>query len=90
MNTQTRIDRITEELRDIYQKTNEGPRLIAEMVAQEFPKSAEEICQPELEHLIGQVEGLRRVCDDLRDDLKEAEERISKANDALMNQDMDD
>ena len=37
MNTQTRIDRITEELRDIYMNTNEGPRLIAEMVAREFP-----------------------------------------------------
>jgi len=37
MNTQQRIDKITEELRDIYKTTNEGPRLIAEMVAREFP-----------------------------------------------------
>lgn len=37
MNTQERIDKITEELRDIYQNTNEGPKLIAEMVAREFP-----------------------------------------------------
>lgn len=31
-NTQQKIDRIAEELREIY-KTNEGPRLIAEMTA---------------------------------------------------------
>jgi hypothetical protein len=33
-NTQDRIDRIAEELRDIYKNTNEGPRLIAELVAE--------------------------------------------------------
>ena len=37
MNTQQRIDKITEELRDIYLNTNEGPKLIAEMVEREFP-----------------------------------------------------
>ena len=37
MNTQQRIDAITEELRDIYLNTNEGPRLIHEMVKREFP-----------------------------------------------------
>ena len=37
MTTQQRIDKITEELRDIYLNTNEGPRLIAEMVEREFP-----------------------------------------------------
>lgn len=39
MTTQQRIDKITEELRDIYLNTNEGPRLIAEMVEREFPVS---------------------------------------------------
>jgi hypothetical protein len=34
---QQRIDKLTEELRDLYDHTNEGPRLIAEMVAREFP-----------------------------------------------------
>lgn len=34
---QQRIDAITEELRDLYQNTNEGPRLIAEMIEREFP-----------------------------------------------------
>lgn len=37
MTPQQRIDKITEELRDIYKNTNEGPRLIAEMVKREFP-----------------------------------------------------
>lgn len=37
MTTQQRIDKIAAELRDIYQNTNEGPRLIAEMVGREFP-----------------------------------------------------
>lgn len=37
MNTQQRIDKLTEELRDIYKNTNEGPRLIAEMLEREFP-----------------------------------------------------
>ena len=37
MNTQQRIDKLTEELRDIYKNTNDGPRLIAEMVRREFP-----------------------------------------------------
>lgn len=37
MNTQQRIDKITEELRDIYRNTNEGPKLINDMVAREFP-----------------------------------------------------
>ena len=35
MNTQQRIDKIAEELREIY-KLNEGPRLIQDMV-EEFP-----------------------------------------------------
>lgn len=37
MNTQQRIDTIAEQLRDIYLNTNEGPRLIHEMVKREFP-----------------------------------------------------
>ena len=37
MNTQQRIDKLTVSLRDIYQNTNEGSRLIAEMVKREFP-----------------------------------------------------
>lgn len=37
MTTQQRIDAITEELRDIYKNTNEGPRLINEMIRREFP-----------------------------------------------------
>ena len=37
MNTQQRIDAITEELRDLYLNTNEGPRLIHEVVKREFP-----------------------------------------------------
>ena len=38
MNTiHERIDRITEELRDIYNSSNEAPRLIHEMVKREFP-----------------------------------------------------
>jgi uncharacterized hydantoinase/oxoprolinase family protein len=36
-NVNTEIARITEELRDIYKNTNEGPKLIAEMVEREFP-----------------------------------------------------
>ena len=39
MNTQQRIDEITELLRDIYKNTNEGPRLIAEVIEREFPDS---------------------------------------------------
>lgn len=37
MNTQQRIDQLTEQLRDIYKNTNEGPKLINEMVKREFP-----------------------------------------------------
>ena len=37
MNPHKEIARITEELRAIYHNTNEGPRLIAEMVRREFP-----------------------------------------------------
>ena len=37
MNTQQRIDKVAEELRDIYKNTNEGPKLIAEMMDREFP-----------------------------------------------------
>ena len=37
MNTQQRIDKLTEELRDIYQNTNEGPKLINDMIEREFP-----------------------------------------------------
>lgn len=37
MTTNERIDRITEELREIYNSSNEGPRLIHEMVKREFP-----------------------------------------------------
>lgn len=37
MNPHTEIKRITEELRAIYRNTNEGPRLIAEMIKREFP-----------------------------------------------------
>lgn len=37
MNTQQRIDKVAEELRDIYNNTNEGPKLIQDMVAREFP-----------------------------------------------------
>lgn len=36
MTTEERIAKITEELRDIYKNTNEGPRLIRDMV-EEFP-----------------------------------------------------
>ena len=39
MNPHIEIARITEELRAIYVKTNEGPRLIAEMIEMEFPDS---------------------------------------------------
>ena len=39
MTTQQRIDKITEDLRALYLNTNEGPRLIAEMVEREFPVS---------------------------------------------------
>lgn len=35
--THQRIARITEELREIYQNTNEGPLLIHSMVVREFP-----------------------------------------------------
>lgn len=38
LNTQQRIDKIAEELREIYNTTNEGPRLIAEMIRREFPE----------------------------------------------------
>ena len=39
MNTQQRIDKITEELRALYITDNDAPRLIAEMVQREFPVS---------------------------------------------------
>ena len=46
MTTQQRIDEITEQLRDIYLTTNEGPRLIDEMVRREFPYPRKVISGP--------------------------------------------
>lgn len=46
MNTQQRIDKITEELRDIYKNTNEGPKLITEMVEREFPYPRKVLKEP--------------------------------------------
>jgi hypothetical protein len=37
MNTQQRIDKVAEELRDIYKNTNEGPKMIHDLVQREFP-----------------------------------------------------
>ena len=37
MTTEQRIEKIAEELRDIYKNTNEGPRLIHDLVKREFP-----------------------------------------------------
>jgi hypothetical protein len=37
MDTQQRIDKIAGELRNIYRNTNDGPRLISEMMEREFP-----------------------------------------------------
>lgn len=68
MNTQQRIDRIAEELRDIYQNTNEGKRLIAEMVEREFPDSMEFF-------------GLQEEIASLERQLARAEERIEELRD---------
>jgi hypothetical protein len=67
MNTQQRIDKITEELRDIYTNTNEGPRLIAEMLKREFPYSLQLAMVPITEELEGEVEYATERIDALED-----------------------
>lgn len=68
--TQKRIDTLAEELRDIYQNTNEGPRLIAEMVKQ-FPKALAEVNREELDRIAqleAEVGRLEDETDSLTDD----------------------
>lgn len=68
--TQKRIDTLAEELRDIYQNTNEGPRLIAEMVEQ-FPKALAEVNHEELDRIAqleDEVERLEDEIDSLTDE----------------------
>jgi hypothetical protein len=79
MNTQQRIDKITEELRDIYLTTNEGPRLIAEMVEREFPRSLELAMIPITENLEGESESLRGEVGDLEDQI----DKLGSTIDAL-------
>ena len=55
MNTQQRIDKITEELRALYITDNDAPRLIAEMVQREFPVSLD-LASLEFTRLIEQLE----------------------------------
>lgn len=69
MTTQQRIDKITEELRDIYKNTNEGPRLIAEMVKREFPVALDLANRD----LLSQLECLEEELDEL-EALRDAEE----------------
>lgn len=58
------MNRITEELRAIYQNTNEGPRLIAEMVEREFPVSLEM--------------AMRFANEELEDEIARRDRRIAK------------
>ena len=68
MNTQQRIDKITVSLRDIYQNTNEGSRLIAEMVKREFPLSVERLDRSdEVGDLKQEIEDLKQEIEDLSD-----------------------
>ena len=68
--------RLTEELRTLYRDHNDGPRLIAEIVASEFPESAKlilgltdyEDMKRENERLRERIESLEDRIDDLLED----------------------
>lgn len=79
MNTQQRIDSIAEELRVIYNTTNEGPRLIAEMVEREFPESAARLGGPEkIAELEEDITTYKARISDLRDEVSDLEDENAK------------
>jgi seryl-tRNA synthetase len=70
MNPYTEIERITEELRALHENTNEGPKLIADMVERELPKSYA---------LLTESLGI----DDLKEELETVEGRLRETNSEL-------
>ena len=86
MDTHQQIEVIAKQLRDIYHNTNEGPRLIAEMVEREFPKVTSIVCdcdkidelETELDEVESKLRDAKAEISELEDNLSEAEARIKE------------
>jgi hypothetical protein len=73
MNTHQEIARITEELRALYLNDNDAPRLIAEMLEREFPKSltlASRVYDDLIEELEEELEKKAEILEKLAEDLR--------------------
>ena len=75
MNTQNRLDEIAEELRDIYNNDNDGPRLIGDMI-DGFPKVADAMNAK----LHAEKEELEARVADLRDEVSELESTADRTD----------
>ena len=75
-----RVKALEDELRDIHNNTNEGPRLIVELVESELPKVYDLITDSDkVGELEGEVDELRRELRDAQAEVSELEDKLSEA-----------